>query len=168
MNKTGALFVYNRAGIGYGVHQKLQIANPPDAGLGNFIGVPAYDPVNNQIYVGSTDDSAADPYRHGLLAFHVVADCLLSLSWQQTFGVTNLLDQNNPVIPPVVANGVVYYAAGDSSQVVAFDVAAARAGTGPRSIEIELAGAVVRVMSGVDGESLTVVLRAVRCSSGAT
>ena len=51
---------------------------------------------------------------------------------------------------------------------VDLEVAAAGAETGPRSIEIELAGAVVRVMSGVDGGLLTVVLRAVRCSSGAT
>lgn len=34
-------------------------------------------------------------------------------------------------------------------------------------IEIRLAGAAVRVVSGVDGELLTAVLRAVRCSSGA-
>jgi transposase len=34
-------------------------------------------------------------------------------------------------------------------------------------IEIKLAGAAVRVVSGVDGELLTAVLRAVRCSSGA-
>lgn len=34
-------------------------------------------------------------------------------------------------------------------------------------IEISLAGAAVRVASGVDGELLTAVLRAVRCSSGA-
>jgi len=35
------------------------------------------------------------------------------------------------------------------------------------SIEIELAGAVVRITSGVDSEWLAAVLRAVRCSSGA-
>jgi transposase len=40
--------------------------------------------------------------------------------------------------------------------------------TEPRSIEIELAGAVVRVMSGVDGELLSVVLRTVRRSLGAS
>jgi transposase len=50
----------------------------------------------------------------------------------------------------------------------AHDTAAAGAKTGPRSIEIELAGAVVRVVSGVDADWLTAVLRAVRCSSGAT
>ena len=36
----------------------------------------------------------------------------------------------------------------------------------PSPIEIKLAGAVVRVALGVDGELLTAVLRAVRCSSG--
>src|SRR5438045_1804417 len=35
------------------------------------------------------------------------------------------------------------------------------------AIEINLAGAAVRVVSGVDAELLTAVLRAVRCSSGA-
>jgi transposase len=35
------------------------------------------------------------------------------------------------------------------------------------AIEIRLAGAAVRVVSGVDGDLLTAVLRAVRCSSGA-
>ena len=33
------------------------------------------------------------------------------------------------------------------------------------SIEVELAGAVVRVAAGVDDDLLTAVLRAVRCSS---
>ena len=45
--------------------------------------------------------------------------------------------------------------------VVAADVTASRS-----SIEIELAGAVVRTMGGVNGEWLTEVLRAVRRSSG--
>lgn len=36
------------------------------------------------------------------------------------------------------------------------------------AIEIKLAGAAVRVVSGVDGDLLIAVLRAVRCSSGAT
>ena len=36
------------------------------------------------------------------------------------------------------------------------------------TIEIKLAGAAVRVVSGVDSELLTAVLRAVRCSSGGT
>jgi len=45
-------------------------------------------------------------------------------------------------------------------------VATASATTGS-SVEIELAGAVVRVMPGADGEWLTTVLRAVRCSRSA-
>jgi hypothetical protein len=47
------------------------------------------------------------------------------------------------------------------------DIAAAGTGSAAASMEIKLAGAVVRVMSGVDAELLTAVLRAVRCSSSA-
>jgi transposase len=50
------------------------------------------------------------------------------------------------------------------------EVTAAKIAVSPppsAAIEIKLAGAMVRVVSGVDGELLTAVLRAVRCSSGA-
>ena len=44
-------------------------------------------------------------------------------------------------------------------------VPSARSGSAPSSIEVELAGAVVRVRSGAESSLLTAVLRAVRCSS---
>jgi len=44
-------------------------------------------------------------------------------------------------------------------------VLSARSGSAPSSIEVELAGAVVRVRSGAESSLLTAVLRAVRCSS---
>jgi transposase-like protein len=46
-------------------------------------------------------------------------------------------------------------------------VAVTASSSASAAIEIKLAGAAVRVVSGVDGELLTAVLRAVRCSSGA-
>jgi transposase len=46
-------------------------------------------------------------------------------------------------------------------------VAVTASSSASAAIEIKLAGAAVRVMPGVDGELLTAVLRAVRCSSGA-
>ena len=53
-------------------------------------------------------------------------------------------------------------------EVEAAPTAKSAVATAPSSaIEIQLAGAAVRVVSGVDGELLIVVLRAVRCSSGA-
>jgi len=47
-------------------------------------------------------------------------------------------------------------------------VKAAVSPTRPAAIEINLAGAVVRVTAGADGDLLATVLRAVRCSSGMT
>jgi outer membrane protein assembly factor BamB len=75
----------------------------------------------NQIYVTSTDDSTNGPYQHGPLAFQVQADCSLALSWQQAVGVANLSGTDNPAIAPTAANGVVYYADGLGSQIIAFN-----------------------------------------------
>jgi transposase len=62
-------------------------------------------------------------------------------------------DDTEPSFVPIVA------ASDDGAEPG--DIAASRS-----SIEIELAGALVRVNDGVDGEWLTAVLRAVRRSSG--
>ncbi len=121
-NKTGAMLIYNRGAIGGGAIQRIQVANPPDPAQGDFIQIPAYDPVLNQVYVTSTDDSAAGPYQHGLLAFAVQSNCTLAVSWQQAVGVANIAG-NNPTIAPTAANGVVYYADGIGSQVYAFNAA---------------------------------------------
>jgi DNA-binding beta-propeller fold protein YncE len=106
-NKTGALLIYNRAAMGGGATQRIQVANPPTPSQRDFIKIPSYDPVLNQVYVSSTDDSTAGPFQHGLLAFAVQSDCSLALSWQQTVGIANIGD-DNPTIAPIAANGVVY------------------------------------------------------------
>jgi transposase len=62
-------------------------------------------------------------------------------------------DDTEPSFVPIVA--------GSDDGAEPGDIAASRS-----SIEIELAGALVRVNDGVDGELLTAVLRAVRRSSG--
>jgi outer membrane protein assembly factor BamB len=121
MNKTGVLFVYDRSSIGNGPTQAIQISNPL-VSHGHFVGLPAFDPVLNQLYLGSTDDAVAGPYQHGLIALGVQADCSLGLAWQQQVGIPAQLPYD-PVIPPVVANGVVYYATGIASQVYAFNTA---------------------------------------------
>jgi hypothetical protein len=48
------------------------------------------------------------------------------------------------------------------------DLPAVSTGSAAASLEIEISGAVVRVMPGVNAELLTAVLRAVRCSLRAT
>lgn len=124
MNKTGELFVYNRdaAAIASGPAQRIAVMQniAPD---GDFIGLPAYDPVSQQLYLGNPKDDVSGTYPHGLLAFGVASNCTLSLRWQQTIGTNATPGSDNPMIPPMVANGVVYYATGNASSVFAYDSA---------------------------------------------
>jgi outer membrane protein assembly factor BamB len=120
MNKSGQLFLYQRAQIGDGPVQQLQIAQSTDAG--DFIGIPAYDPATNALYLGSPSDQP--PYHHGLLALAVGDDCQLSLLWNRRLGLNTT--QFNPMIPPTVADGVVWYADGAASVLEAFDAADGR------------------------------------------
>jgi outer membrane protein assembly factor BamB len=113
-NKSGSFFVYNTDSIQQnGPLQRLQIANVNDD---KFIGVPAYSPQQNMVYVSNSSDSSDGTYKHGMVALKVGPDCKLSLAWQQNVGP-------NPVAPspPTVANGVVYYGDGWGNQTFAFN-----------------------------------------------
>ena len=121
MNKSGGFFIYDRtsASLSKGPRQRLQITGTDYTASGNFIGVPAYDPGRNRMFFGSPSDSSGI-YKHGLIALNVTAQCTGTLAWQVRVGFNNI-STNNPMIPPTVANGVVYYADGDASQVFAFN-----------------------------------------------
>ena len=121
VNKSGDLFVYSRnsSAMTAGPTQRISITQTSDDG--GFIGLPAFDPASNQLYLGNPQDDAAGIYSHGLLAFQVTGSCTLSLAWQQTIGFDNSQVPYNPVIPPMVANGVVYYSTGSASSIFAFD-----------------------------------------------
>ena len=122
MNKTGELFIYSRdaAAITAGPTQRIAVTQnvAPD---GDFIGLPAYDPTSQQLYLGNPKDDPTGTYQHGLLAFGVANDCTLSLLWQQAVGFNATPGQDNPMIPPTVANGVAYYATGYAGSVFAYD-----------------------------------------------
>jgi hypothetical protein len=113
INKSGALFVYNRTSIGAGPLQRVQISRS-----GAFAGVVAFSPVTNMLYVSNPHDSNDGTYLHGLIALQVQANCSLKLAWQQTVGLDTFA-----VSSPTVANGVVYYGLGYHRQVFAFDAA---------------------------------------------
>ena len=119
MNKSGALLTYDQGGIANGPRQRIQITGTNLADYGNFIGSPAYDPTRRRMFFGNPSDSA-DVYHHGLIAMNVRTDCSLALAWQSPVGL-NGPNFNNPMIPPTVANGVVYYADGDASQLFAYN-----------------------------------------------
>lgn len=120
LNKSGALFVFSRAtsDMAAGPLQRIEVAQTSENG--DFIGLPAYDPVSQQLYLGNPADDISGRYPHGLLAFGVSNDCTLTLRWQQTIGFDASQVANNPMIPPVTANGVVYYSTGSASSVYAY------------------------------------------------
>ena len=118
-NKSGPLFIYNRATIQQaGPIQTLTIAQSSNDG--SNIGMPAFDPVLNQLYVVSPSDSGT-LYKHGLIALSIGSTCSVTPKpvWQTQVGINS--PNFNPAIPPVAANGVVYYADGMGNDVYAFN-----------------------------------------------
>jgi outer membrane protein assembly factor BamB len=120
-NKSGNLYIYNRATIQQqGPIETLTIALP--SGEGSNIGLPAFDPVLNQLYVVSPSGSGSNNlYKHGLIALSIGSNCTVNPTpvWQELVGVNS--PSFNPAIPPVAANGVVYYADGLGNDIYAFN-----------------------------------------------
>ena len=121
MNKSGGFFIYDRGTIplGTGPRQRLQISGTQNTSQGDFVGIPAYDPDRQRLFFGNPSDFAG-LYKHGLIALSITPQCVGSLAWQVQVGLNNVT-YNNPMIPPAVANGVVYYSSGDASRVFAFN-----------------------------------------------
>jgi len=117
MQKTGMLYIYDRNTLADGPIHSFQIGRSTEAG--NFIGMPAFDPVLNRLYLHNPVDSSSGIVRHGLVALSVQSDCSVAIVWNLPVGVNSA--GQNPSIPPVAANGVVYYADGIGSEVFAVD-----------------------------------------------
>lgn len=104
-NKDGYLFVYNRqspSAIDNGPFQRIHIAGVK--GDANLIGVPAYDPARNMVFVADSKNGPS-PYVRGIDAFTVGTDCKLHAAWQGEAAT------GGASADPFVANGVVYFAA---------------------------------------------------------
>jgi outer membrane protein assembly factor BamB len=115
-NKTGALITWPVTAIASGPLQTLSME--PYNDQGQFIGVTAYSPSNNLIYVGDPGGNAS--FVHGLVALAPQANCTLAPVWQQSLGVATTSNDNDT---PAVANGVVYFDDGINDAVYAFNAA---------------------------------------------
>jgi len=116
VNKTGLLLLYDRDSIAAGPRQSLQIASPQALSL---FGTVAYSPPAQMLFVATASDAPAT-FHHGLQAF-AVTGCRLALRWQTAAGAPQ-----EPPSPPVVANGVVYLATGETPGLTAFDASTGR------------------------------------------
>jgi outer membrane protein assembly factor BamB len=106
-NKNGNLYIYSRATIQqHGPIATFTIAQPSSDG--SNIGLPAFDPILNQLYIISPSDSPNGIFKHGVIALAVAPSGAISLKWQTQVG--NNTPVFNPAISPIIANGVVYYA----------------------------------------------------------
>jgi len=115
--KSGALYIYNRNSIGTGPMQTMQLSKSTSSGQN--IGMPAYDPQLNQLLIVAPSDSPTNNNKAGLLALPISGTCSVSVG--ETSHPTNA--SFGPSIPPVVANGVVYYTDGFGSHVYAVEAA---------------------------------------------
>ncbi len=114
-NKKGVLFTYRIGNIAGGPLQRLQMG---DVNLGRFIGAPAWDPVDNTLYVANSSNSSSGPYKHGMVALKARHNCKLALRWQHPVGPSV-----ETVSPPTVAAGVVYFGDGSGDREFAFNAA---------------------------------------------
>jgi outer membrane protein assembly factor BamB len=119
-DKIGELFLYKQGLLGVSPPQELTIASGSRADL---IGDVAYSAQTQLVYV--TDPSGATSggvrYVHGLLAFRTEhPSCRLDPTpvWQEpNLGRPTKLP--NPMSPPTIANGVVYFGSGQGQTVYA-------------------------------------------------
>ncbi|HET7815461.1 MAG TPA: LamG-like jellyroll fold domain-containing protein, partial [Candidatus Baltobacteraceae bacterium] len=123
VNKSGNFDLYSRASIASGPAQQVQMSISTDNG--DFVGVPAYDPVTNYVYVGLP--STFGIYKPGVAAFSINSSCTLNTTpvWSAQFGADGAVQTTNdtPRSPISIANGVLYISDYGTSKTYAFNAA---------------------------------------------
>lgn len=109
--KNGSLYLYDRDSIASGYRQKVTVS-----GGGEFIGVPAYSPDTQMVYVANPVQPAGGAYTYGMIAFRLDASCKLVRAWEKTAGTNGSITST-----PTVANGVVYYGDGGPGHIHGFN-----------------------------------------------
>ena len=121
VNKSGLFVLYDRANINNGPLQTIQMSIATDNG--DFVGVPAYDPVTHDVYVALP--ATMGIYKPGLGAFAMQSNCTLNPTpvWNAQFGADGAALPSDDTLrsPIAVANGVVYISDSVTKATFAFD-----------------------------------------------
>ncbi|HEY8314437.1 MAG TPA: LamG-like jellyroll fold domain-containing protein [Candidatus Baltobacteraceae bacterium] len=120
VNKSGAFVLYNRSNIGAGPIQNVQMSIATDNG--DFIGVPAYDPLTNYVYIGLP--ATFGIYTAGLGAFGIQSNCTLNPTpvWNASFGPNGAaIPDDTPRSAISIAGGVAYVSNFSGQTLFAFD-----------------------------------------------
>lgn len=121
INKSGIFELYDEGEISSGPIQYIAMSIPTDTA--DFVGVPAYDPATNYVYVGLP--STEGIYKPGIAAFSVASNCTLNPTpvWSANFGPDGALGGQTTRSPISIANGVVYVGNGIGETEYAFNAA---------------------------------------------
>lgn len=124
INKSGMFELYDVATIASGPIQYIAMSIPTDKGV--FVGVPAFDPATNYVYVGLP--ATEGDYKPGMAAFGIESsNCTLNPKpvWSARFepDASKISYLQTPRSPISIANGVVYIANHNRKTEFAFDAA---------------------------------------------
>ncbi len=123
VNKSGMFELYDVGSIDYGPIQYIAMSIPTNKG--DFVGVPAFDPVTGYVYVGMPATEGI--YKPGLAAFSIESNCTLDPTpvWSARFGPdgSRVTEGQTPRSPISIANGVVYVSNYSHEKEFAFDAA---------------------------------------------
>jgi outer membrane protein assembly factor BamB len=118
MNKTGNLYLYPRTDLHDGPIQTISMSK--GGGSSTFIGMAAYDPVLEMLFIDNPIASSDGTYPHGAVALIVTKPaCTLATAWQSSFG-TGVFSVATRATDPLVAGGVVWFVSGAGKSVLAF------------------------------------------------
>jgi len=119
LNKTGNMFVFQRDNLAAGTTQVIDMSN--GGGHGTLIGMAAYDPTTQMLFVNNPLSSKDGLFTNGGIAMQVTSpSCTLNVAWQTTYG-NNMFKANTRSTDPVVAGGVVWFVTGDEDSVLALN-----------------------------------------------
>jgi outer membrane protein assembly factor BamB len=119
--KNGTIHLFDRDNIAAGPRQTLTLSVGGDFSRDGvpaheFIGVTAYSPDLNMVFVSNPTGIPNGYYVNGMVGYRINSSCALTKVWNTKAG-----HQGYVVGTPTVVNGVVYYADGGNDHVHAFD-----------------------------------------------
>jgi outer membrane protein assembly factor BamB len=124
LNKTGNLFVYQRAHLSAGPVQVIDMSLKSDSSP--FIGMAAYDSATQLLVINNPISSPTGVFTNGAIALQAPSSpacqtsSALTTAWQTTYGT----DQQSPytrATDPVIAGGLVWVVTGTSQTVLALN-----------------------------------------------
>jgi outer membrane protein assembly factor BamB len=119
LNKTGNMFVWERKKLGAGPSQVMRLSS--DGGHGLLVGMAAYDPATQMLFINNPLSSEDGSVTNGGIAMQVTrAACTLGIVWQTTYG-TDQYSNNTRSTDPMIAGGVVWFVTGEGKSVLAFN-----------------------------------------------